>query len=38
MTESDVLAYAVQQKLPGEQVPVRVLRDGRRVPLKLPMQ
>ena len=38
MTESDVLAYAVQEKLPGDQVPVTVLREDKRVQLKLPIQ
>jgi hypothetical protein len=38
LTESDVLAFGVQNKLPGEQIPVTVLREGKRVQLKLPMQ
>ncbi|MBI3466276.1 MAG: PDZ domain-containing protein [Planctomycetes bacterium] len=38
MTESDVLAYAVQEKLPGDKVSVTVLREGKRVGLKLPLQ
>ena len=28
MTESDLLAYAVQRKRPGDEVAVTVLRDG----------
>ena len=38
MRETDLLAYAVQRKKRGEQVPVTVLRAGKRVLLKLPMQ
>jgi hypothetical protein len=38
MTESTLLAHAVQKKQPGDQVPVTVLREGERVELKLPMQ
>jgi S1-C subfamily serine protease len=36
--EADVLAYALKHRKPGEQVPVEVLRDGKRVKLTLPMQ
>ena len=38
MTESKVLAYAVQRKRPGDEVPVVVIRDGRRQTLKLGLQ
>jgi hypothetical protein len=38
MTESSLLAHALQKKMPGDRVPVAVLRDGERVKLKLPMQ
>ncbi len=38
MTESGLLAYAVQTRMPGDMVPVTVLRAGERVDLTLPMQ
>jgi hypothetical protein len=38
MTESGVLAYTVQHRMPGDMVPVTVLRAGERVDLTLPMQ
>lgn len=38
MSESDFLAYTMQKKMPGDEVPVSVLRGGQRVKLKLPMQ
>jgi serine protease Do len=38
MTRSQLLAYAAQSTKPGEEVPVVVVRDGRRVTLRLPMQ
>jgi hypothetical protein len=38
LSESDVLAHAVQKRRPGDDVPVTVVRDGARVNLKLPMQ
>jgi hypothetical protein len=38
MTESGLLAYTVQKKMPGEQALVAVLRGGKRVELKLPIQ
>jgi hypothetical protein len=38
MTESELLAYALQQTRPGQEVPVSVLRDGKRIDLTLPMQ
>lgn len=36
--ETDLIAYAVQNHKPGEQVPVVVIRGGKRVSLNLPMQ
>lgn len=36
--ETDVLAYAVTNRMPGDKVPVTVLRDAQRVELTLPMQ
>jgi S1-C subfamily serine protease len=38
MTESALLAYAVRNRMPGDMVPVTVLRAGARVDLSLPMQ
>jgi hypothetical protein len=38
MTESEILAYAIQNRMPGERVPVTVLRGGEQVNLELPMQ
>jgi hypothetical protein len=38
MTEGELLAYTVQTRMPGETVPVTVLRAGERMDLKLPMQ
>lgn len=38
MRDSDVLAYAVNHKQPGDRVPVVVLRGKRRMTLTLPMQ
>lgn len=37
-SESDFLAYGVQKKLPGERVPVTVLRGGMKVEMVLGMQ
>ena len=37
-TESDILAYGVTKKSKGQTVTVDVLRSGRKVTLKLPMQ
>jgi hypothetical protein len=37
-SELELLAYAVQRKKVGEQVPVVVLRDGRKLEFQLPMQ
>ena len=36
--ETDVLAHAVTNRMPGDKVPVTVLRDGQRIELTLPMQ
>lgn len=36
--ETDLIAHAVTQRRRGETAPVTVLRDGRRLELKLPMQ
>jgi hypothetical protein len=36
--ETDLLAYAVNARKPGDRVPVVVLRNGKRLELKLPMQ
>jgi hypothetical protein len=38
LTESELLGYLIQNKLPGERVPVTVLRAGERVNLELPLQ
>jgi S1-C subfamily serine protease len=38
MSESDLLAYAVQRKRPGDEVAVTVLRDGRRETLRFALQ
>jgi hypothetical protein len=38
MTETDFLAYVLQNHKPGERVPVTVLRAGKEVKLQLPMQ
>jgi hypothetical protein len=38
MRETDLLAYAVQKKLPGDQLPVTVLRAGKRLELRLLLQ
>ena len=38
MTETALLAHAVQKHSPGERVPTTVLRDGKRIELELPMQ
>jgi S1-C subfamily serine protease len=37
-TETDLIAYALQQKKPGTTVPVAVIRNGRRVNLELPLR
>ena len=38
MTESQFIAYAMQNKVAGDGVPITILRDGNRVNLVLPMQ
>ena len=38
MTETDLLAHTLQKKQRGEKVPATVLRGGRRIDLKIPMQ
>ncbi len=38
LTDSAVLAYGVTQKKPDDQVPVTILRNGKKRTLKLPMQ
>jgi S1-C subfamily serine protease len=38
LRETDVLAHALKHHQPGDQVPVVVLRDGKKITLKLPMQ
>ncbi len=38
LAESDLFRYLLQNKMPGEKVPVTVLRDGERVNLELLMQ
>jgi hypothetical protein len=36
--ETDLFAYALQHRQPGERVDVAVVRDGKRIQLVLPMQ
>jgi S1-C subfamily serine protease len=36
--ETDLLAHALTARKPGERVSVRVMRDGKPLELKLPMQ
>ncbi len=38
MTESDLLAYMVNRKRPGDRVPFTVLRKGEKLDLELPVQ
>jgi S1-C subfamily serine protease len=38
MSESELLAYALQRKQPGDEVAVTVLRSGERLTLKLPIR
>jgi S1-C subfamily serine protease len=38
MSESDLLAYALREKRPGDEVTVTVLRDGARETLKFALQ
>jgi serine protease Do len=37
MSETDFFAYVLQNKMPGEKVPMTVLRGGKRVELTLPL-
>ena len=36
-TESEMLAYVLQHKHPGDEIKVRVLRDGERLELAYPV-
>ena len=38
MTETELLAYALQQKRPGDEVPVTVWRNGERLDVKIRLQ
>lgn len=38
MTETDLLAYVLQHRMPGARLLVTVLRAGKRVNLELPMK
>src|SRR5437867_2098433 len=38
MTESELFGYLLRNKMPGDRLPVTVLRAGERVDLELPMQ
>ena len=38
MSESDLLAYTLQKKRPGDEVAVTVLRNGKRETLKFALQ
>lgn len=38
ITESAIIGHLLQEHLPGEQLPAVVLRDGKRLELKLPQQ
>ena len=38
MSESELLAYALQRKRPGDEVAVTVLRDGERKTLRFALQ
>lgn len=38
MSASQLLVYATRNTVPGQQVPVTVFRDGKRIELELPMQ
>jgi serine protease Do len=38
MSETDLLAVAVQKRMPGEKVPVTVLRGGKRIEMQLALQ
>jgi hypothetical protein len=38
LAESEVFRYLLQRKMPGEKIPVTVLREGERMDLELLMQ
>ena len=38
MTESDLFGFVLQNKMPGERIPIKVVRAGERLNLELPMQ
>jgi S1-C subfamily serine protease len=38
LAESELFRFLLQRKMPGEKIPVTVLRDGERVNFELPMQ
>ena len=38
ITESDLFGYVLQNKMPGERMPITILRSGERVNLELPVQ
>ena len=38
LRETDVFAYAMREKKPGDMVPVKVVRGGKTMEMKIPMQ
>jgi hypothetical protein len=38
MSESDLFGYVLQNKMPGERMPISVLRSGQRMNLELLLQ
>ena len=38
MTESELMGYLVQNRMPGTKIPVTIWRGGQRLNLELPMQ
>ena len=38
MTETELIAYALQQRKRGDKIPVTVWRGGRRIELSMPTQ
>lgn len=38
LRETDVFTYAMREKKPGDMVPVKVVRNGRTLEMKIPMQ
>ena len=38
LTESQLMAWLVNAKRPGDRIPVVIVRDGKRMTLELPMQ